>query len=134
MSLCLVLGLRRFKGECNIYKELLLMYKMYLTWMHANTINGNYSWKSVAISICGSVMFILWMSTKRIKNEDKAHLKQPAMDMHLLYFFKRSLDPLYLFHLHLQLKSKTIGCRLGHSLSTLAYTAAIKVFLWFLNC
>ena len=49
---CLVLGLRRFKGECNIYIELLFMYNMYLACMHAHTING----KSVAISSSGSVM------------------------------------------------------------------------------
>ena len=56
---CLVLGLRRFKGGCNIYIELLFMYNMYLACMHAHTINGIYSQKSVAISTSGSVMFIL---------------------------------------------------------------------------
>ena len=32
---------------------------------------------------------------KKIKKEEKAQLKQAAMDMHLLHFFKRILDPLH---------------------------------------
>ena len=53
---------------------------------------------------------------KKIKNEEKAYLKQPAMDMHLLYFFKKSLDPPYFLLLPLQLDSNRIGCQLWHSL------------------
>ena len=53
---------------------------------------------------------------KKIKNEEKAQLKQPAMDMHLLYFFKTSLDSLYFLLLPLQLDSNRIGCQLWHSL------------------
>ena len=50
---------------------LLFMYNMCLACVHAHTINGIYSWKSVATSTSGSVMFILWMSTKGLKRKKK---------------------------------------------------------------
>ena len=62
---------------------------------------------------------------KIFKKEEKAHLKQPTMDTHLLYFFRRSLDPLHLFLLPLQLESNRIGCQLGHSF----YTCLLLILL-----
>ena len=116
MALCLVLG--DSKGNAISTKSFYSCIKcIWLECMHIQLMEIILEnlWKFLFVAV--SCLFCE-CPQKRFKKEEKAHLKQPTMDTHLLYFFRRSLDPLYLFLLPLQLESNRIGCRLGHSFYT----------------